>query len=62
MQLVCLTCGRKIRMPDRRLKDDPPCGSRMIRFAAKGHRKVRIRDLAALGAVVRGSLSTATLP
>lgn len=27
MQLVCPSCGKKNRMPDHRLKDDPLCGS-----------------------------------
>ena len=27
MQLVCPACGKKNRMPDHRLKDDPLCGS-----------------------------------
>lgn len=27
MQLVCPTCGKKNRVPDQRLSDDPLCGS-----------------------------------
>lgn len=27
MQIVCPTCGKKNRVPDQRLRDDPLCGS-----------------------------------
>ena len=55
MQLVCHTYGRKSRMPDQRLKDDRPCGSRVIRFAKKGRRKVQIPDVTALAAFAQAA-------